>query len=152
MLTALQIIKSLGRIPPGPDGTDRFDRATKVAVTELRRGVSKRTGLTRFLCKTRTPERTERGLEVWIYVTRVDYFPNKRHVQLTCACEDHRYVWEHALNFHGAAEILYSNGDPAKIRNPRNIPGCCKHIVKTFDTLVRRGEIDGNFVLKPPRK
>lgn len=33
---------------------------------------------------------------------------------------------------HGAADIYYSNGQPARITNPKNLPFLCKHLVALY--------------------
>jgi len=60
---------------------------------------------------------------------------NPERVWVTCDCENFTFQWEYALTKHGASSIYYCNGEPAVITNPRNIPGCCKHIAKI---LVRK--------------
>lgn len=49
-------------------------------------------------------------------------------VKVSCQCDDYWSTWEFALHRKGAADIIYSNGEPCDVRNPKFIPGCCKHI------------------------
>ncbi len=54
---------------------------------------------------------------------------------VSCDCEDFMYRWEYALSLYGATDIINSNGEPAKIRNPNNRPGVCKHIYKILSNM-----------------
>lgn len=63
---------------------------------------------------------------------------DKDRVWLSCNCDNFLYQWEYALAKHGGADIVYGNGEPAIVTNPKNIPGCCKHLYRVLrrkDTL-----------------
>lgn len=53
-------------------------------------------------------------------------------VKVSCNCPDYWSTWEVALHKKGSADIRYSNGDPPDTKNPRMIPGCCKHLFAVF--------------------
>jgi len=55
-----------------------------------------------------------------------------------CDCESWKYRNEVAMSVKGSAVINYSNGKAPIIRNPRETPSACKHIVAVLkDTLER---------------
>ncbi len=56
---------------------------------------------------------------------------SKARVKIGCDCEDHLFRWEYALNHHGAADILRSNGEFPVFTNPGLVPGTCKHLAPT---------------------
>ena len=56
----------------------------------------------------------------------------KDRVWISCECEDFSFRWEYALTQHKASSIIHSNGEPAVIRNPKNIPGVCLHLYKVL--------------------
>lgn len=49
-------------------------------------------------------------------------------VLVDCDCSFFLYYNEYALSTWGAAKIRRSNGEPALVKNPSNIPFCCKHL------------------------
>ena len=63
---------------------------------------------------------------------------NKLFVQ--CDCEFFLYNCEYSLTRWGSSEIKYSNGQPAKIKNPQNKPWVCKHIFKCLAILKANGK------------
>jgi hypothetical protein len=54
----------------------------------------------------------------------------QKRVVVSCDCEFFMFYCEYALTTWGAARIKYSNGEPAVVRNPGNLPLVCKHLVK----------------------
>lgn len=50
-------------------------------------------------------------------------------------CEFFMYYSEYALSTWGAARIKYSNGEPAVVKNPGNLPLVCKHLVKVLRAI-----------------
>ncbi len=50
------------------------------------------------------------------------------YVLVSCSCEYFTYTCEYALHAHGAANIVYSNGEPPEDKNPRLTPSLCKHL------------------------
>lgn len=57
-------------------------------------------------------------------------------VLFSCSCPDHMFTWEYALTKRGNSQIIFSNGEPADLRNPRNSPGLCKHGIALFRAIL----------------
>lgn len=55
-------------------------------------------------------------------------------------CEFFTFYCEYALWTWGAANIEYSNGQPAVVRNSGNVPLVCKHLSKILMTIRERGD------------
>lgn len=54
----------------------------------------------------------------------------QKRVMVSCDCEDFVYHGgEYACTLHGAARIIYGNGEPPTFTNPGNVPYLCKHLV-----------------------
>lgn len=51
----------------------------------------------------------------------------QNRVMVSCNCENFVFMWEYACAEHGAARIMYGNGEPPTITNPSHTPGLCKH-------------------------
>lgn len=67
--------------------------------------------------------------------------PVNRHkkVMIQCNCEAYTfYGFEYANAYHGAARIIYGNGQPPMFTNPGLSYGCCKHAYKLGLELVKR--------------
>jgi hypothetical protein len=73
------------------------------------------------------------------YVATVE--TNDKMVVVSCSCEDFMYTWEMALVKRRAARIEYSNGESPDERNPRMIPGCCAHLFKFGELLIKKGKV-----------
>jgi len=56
-------------------------------------------------------------------------------VRVSCTCDDFWATWEVALFKRGAAKIQFSNGELPVEKNPRMIPGCCKHLYKMLQQI-----------------
>lgn len=54
-------------------------------------------------------------------------------------CEYFLFTVEYALNLKGNADLLFSNGKPAVVRNPENRPFLCKHLFHLSETLIQKG-------------
>jgi len=54
-------------------------------------------------------------------------------------CAYFMYTLEYALNKRGNADIIFSNGKPAVVRNPSNKGFLCKHLYHLAESLVSRG-------------
>ena len=72
-----------------------------------------------------------------------DQFSMLSKAEVKCTCEAFRY-WA-AYSDH-RSKNLYGNPSgwnkvPAKVRNPRSIPGCCKHLMAYINYLNRSGAI-----------
>lgn len=70
--------------------------------------------------------------------------PNKpiskqKRIMLSCPCENFVFQWEYALAEHGAARIIYGNGEPASFTNPGSLPGCCKHSTRVLQKIKDEG-------------
>ena len=60
-----------------------------------------------------------------------------KYVKVSCSCEFFTYYGsEYVLHKHGAADIIYSNGEPPKIKNPKMLQYPCKHVYKLLETLI----------------
>ncbi|MND62531.1 hypothetical protein D3C80_538190 [compost metagenome] len=52
-----------------------------------------------------------------------------KRVLVQCTCESYIYTYEYANAWHGAAYLIYSNGEPPVWMNPSFAPGMCKHLI-----------------------
>ncbi|WOL24478.1 hypothetical protein fHeYen902_132 [Yersinia phage fHe-Yen9-02] len=71
--------------------------------------------------------------------------PNKpiskqKRVMATCACENWVFMWEYACAEHGAARIIYGNGEPPTMTNPSKTPGLCKHLMALAVKIKANGD------------
>jgi hypothetical protein len=64
----------------------------------------------------------------------------QKKIKVSCSCEFHMYYCEYALWTWGAANIRFSNGNPAKVTNPHNLPVVCKHMAKVLDVIRQRND------------
>jgi len=64
----------------------------------------------------------------------------QQRIKVSCDCEWFTFVSEYALWTWGAASIRYSNGQPAKVRNPGNHPILCKHLTQVLMTIKKRND------------
>lgn len=140
-LTLKQVLRSLYRFP---GGYERIGRVPQVRVTNLKRGALASERALRFLARTKTPESSGGRIVMKPYVSSIDYITPK-YVRLSCTCPDFWATWEFSLAQHGAAKIIYGNGDPPDTRNPTQLPGCCKHLVAVANLMVKEGYITPDF-------
>lgn len=63
----------------------------------------------------------------------------QKRIMLSCPCENFVFQWEYALAEHGAARIIYGNGEPPSFTNPGHLPGCCKHSVAVLRKIKAEG-------------
>lgn len=64
----------------------------------------------------------------------------QRRVMVSCNCEDFVfYGGEYACALHGAAKIIYGNGEPPRITNPSNVPFLCKHLSALAYYAIKKG-------------
>lgn len=62
-----------------------------------------------------------------------------RKVMIQCSCESYVfYGFEYSNAAHGAARIIYGNGEPPTVMNPQQAYGCCKHSYKLGLEAIRR--------------
>ena len=64
----------------------------------------------------------------------------QKRIKVSCSCEFFLFYCEYALWTWGAASIRYSNGQPAVVRNPANVPLVCKHLMKALTTIKQHGD------------
>lgn len=78
------------------------------------------------------PESENKGHQTQIVVIDTPKIRNPDfitgHVKVSCSCEFFMYNSEYALHKWGAANIRYSNGEPATFTNSDNFPILCKHL------------------------
>lgn len=67
-------------------------------------------------------------------------FSKQKRIKVSCGCEFFLYYCEFSLWSWGTANIKYSNGDPAVVKNPGNYPLVCKHLAQVLKTVKERGE------------
>ena len=115
---------------------DRLEKArTTVKVTKLKLGVSKRTRLATAIARVYSLDRVKSGVKRNRYVTSISFYA-KRKVKVSCSCPDFVFAgWEYSLWKKGSADLVYGNGEPPVDKNPRMIPGTCKHVVAFWDYL-----------------
>ena len=63
----------------------------------------------------------------------------QKRVLVDCDCGFHTFYCEYALWTHGASRIRRSNGQPAVVTNPGNIPMLCKHLFQALKTIKEKG-------------
>ena len=72
------------------------------------------------------------------YVSKIAFIDKKLNVKVLCSCNDFCFVWNWALHRKGAAELLFSTGDPPDQRNPTYRPGCCKHLIALRELIKKK--------------
>lgn len=113
--------------------------AKGVSLTDIRETKSKG-GYPVVTCGASTPaSRRKRVHETWFVGKAMDEkLSEQREVLAQCSCESYMYTFEVANSKHGAARILYSNGDDPVHTNPSFSPGLCKHLVKLAQVIFKR--------------
>jgi len=100
-----------------------------------------------------TNGRPKRDREPWVAVTDIVYAGCQHVYDITVPegnrftangvivhnCESYTFTWEYANWTWGASKIIYSNGEPAVVKNPGNRPGLC--IAKDSLVTTRTGEV-----------
>lgn len=66
-----------------------------------------------------------------------DKIATQKRIKVSCDCEFFLYYSEYALWTWGAANIVFSNGQPAHVRNPGNVPILCKHLTQVLHTIYK---------------
>ena len=64
---------------------------------------------------------------------------SKAKVLVSCSCDQFKFAFEYALTERNAARIQYSNGEFPVIKNPKLIPGGCKHCWVLWTKIVKAG-------------
>lgn len=62
-----------------------------------------------------------------------------QRIMVSCDCENYLFMWEYANAVHGAAKIIYGNGEPPSFTNPGESPGLCKHAAAVADRILAEG-------------
>lgn len=70
----------------------------------------------------------------------INTITKQKRIKVSCDCEFFTFYCEYALWTWGAANIEYSNGQPAVVRNSGNVPLVCKHLSKILMTIRERGD------------
>lgn len=73
-------------------------------------------------------------------------------VWVSCSCNYFRFVCEWALSRYGSSDIIYSNGRPALITNPRGVGTLCKHVYAAIPYAISAwdGEMAEDVVVEEP--
>ncbi len=87
------------------------------------------------------PDRIKRPREVYIIGLESTTKPisKQRRVMMSCGCENFVFTWEYALAVHGAARIMYGNGQAPDWTNPHLVAGTCKHCTAIAMHLITKG-------------
>lgn len=88
------------------------------------------------------PNKTVRLHETMIIGLDDPYKPitKQKRVMCSCTCENWVFMWEYANAEHGAARIIYGNGEPPGFTNPGHAPGLCKHLLALADKMKINGD------------
>ena len=109
-----------------------FRNAEHVRVNRIRRRKGQNYGLA--ITTTEPGHATEKQphyqiVEILSPAGERDFFTRNTKIKISCDCSHFKFRCEAALHKYGAADIIFSNGEPAHQNNPRNIPWLCKHWV-----------------------
>lgn len=69
-----------------------------------------------------------------------DKITKQKRVMVSCSCENFVFMWEYADAEHGAARIIYGNGEPPGFTNPGHAPGLCKHLLALASAMKINGD------------
>lgn len=69
------------------------------------------------------------------YVCVIRFLNRRLAADVSCSCPDYRYRVEYSLMTRRASDIIYSNGEFPKIRNPSLKIYFCKHLCKLYTTI-----------------
>lgn len=61
----------------------------------------------------------------------------KQKVMVSCECENYMFMWEYANAKHGAAKLIYGNGEPPSFTNPGEVAGLCKHATAVANRVIQ---------------
>lgn len=105
--------------------------SAQVEFSNIRRGYNK-AGQPKYLVTAHSVKPNVRAHEAARYKCSCTALDKKKlfagPVKVSCACDFFMYYCEYALHKQGAADILYSNGEPPVERNPKLQPSLCKHL------------------------
>lgn len=112
-----------------------------VSLSHIRRGVNK-AKQAKIIAKAQTHD--QRGRAAQVYTCSCTALDAKKlftgPVKVSCSCDYFMYTCEYALNRQGAADILYSNGEPPNDKNPTLVPSVCKHLY-TMLSDIKSGQV-----------
>lgn len=115
------------------NATDKVRRinARFVRVIGYKAGRDKK-GFATAIAKTYTPQEFKGGRVVPSadknkYVSSIKFLDEKLNVKVSCSCPDFCFRWEYNNHKAGAADIIYSNGEPPTVMGTSI--GLCKHLV-----------------------
>lgn len=113
--------------------------AADVDLTSVK-SVTTKGGFPAVKCKAHTvSSRRKRKHDTWFVGKEQNKLLHKqKNVLAQCSCENYMYTWEYANAQHGAARIIYSNGDPAVVVNPNNQEGLCRHLCRLAEEIFRQ--------------
>lgn len=117
----------------------RQERAEYVRLVSVKYGRSRQTGQPKGVAKAFS--RREGSDATNRYTCVVNCLDGASNVSVSCSCPDFCFKWEYALHKHGAADIIYSTGQPAATTNPGNKPGVCKHVFYLISQLVKSNKL-----------
>lgn len=116
----------------------RFASAANVVVRELKVGISKKLGVPKAIAQTWSKDPSKDGRpKMFKYSTMMEFYDEGK-VKVSCSCADHLYRWEYALAKKNASYITYGNGDRPVDTNPKQVPGCCKHVIALYLELRKK--------------
>lgn len=110
-------------------------------VTKTRTGLRAITAIGNHIEPLR-PDKIKRNHELTVIGLDVPDHPisKQKRVFVSCGCENYVYVWEYANTIHGASKVIYGNGEPPVMTNPRLAYGLCKHSYALFKEIIARGD------------
>jgi len=91
-------------------------------------------GARRVTLRYYSPKKFGRGFGKGLVLSYPD---DNMEVWVSCTCPYHKFYVEFALAKHKSSSILYSNGKPPVIKNPRYSPFICKHTILAVQTAVK---------------
>lgn len=68
-------------------------------------------------------------------------------VWVSCSCPFWLFTCEYSVSQVGSSSIIYCNGQPPYVRNPRYIPYLCKHLFACASRVVPKKRRDASFEL-----
>lgn len=137
-----------------------FNKAARVSLYDLVRFTpmkireNRRKGCRTFFYGTQYFKRPgKRGIRIFAYktgcskstyVTQLGFIDWRKGLKSTiwvhCTCDYFKFNVEYVLAQLGASELVFSWNQPPHIRNPKNIPHACKHILLVVDDALNRAK------------
>lgn len=111
------------------------DKANKVGVQFYKKIIKPRYKHYFFKARTKEPGKYTRLVEI-LLKGNPQVALEKSKAYVSCSCEDFLFTCEVALKEKDASQIIYSNGEKPRIKNPKMIPCACKHIVAVYRYLL----------------